>query len=494
MRWFLIFFVSVPLLWANGVEDRISAIASDSPAARRGFWGATVLDLDTGETVYERNAGKLFVPASNLKLFTSAVALDRLGPEHRFRTRIYIDSEPDENGVVAGDLVFHGGGDPTLSPRKVPYVEGPVRGDPLAPLRDLADLIAAQGIKRIDGDIIGDDSAYVWEPYADGWSQEDISWEYGAPVSALTLHDNSFKVSVYAAKTAGAPARLFFKPAVEYYLVHNHVKTISSGESRITIDWPLCSRELHLWGAVTPKAPRAKLLAVRDPAHYAAWVLSQALAQRGIEHRGEIRAKKRWLHDVPNLAAAKEPPPEPTGILIIEQESPPLHEILQVVNKVSQNLHAELTLREVGLVTRNIGSREAGLAELGKFLAEIGVGKTSYHFEDASGLSTMNLVSPATTVRLLQHMHLSEDRDGWLELMAIGGEDGTLDYRFRSPATRGRVLAKTGTLTGASALSGYLETASGRTLAFSIMLNNYNTKARPARQFIDAVVTELLKE
>jgi D-alanyl-D-alanine carboxypeptidase/D-alanyl-D-alanine-endopeptidase (penicillin-binding protein 4) len=200
------------------------------------------------------------------------------------------------------------------------------------------------------------------------------------------------------------------------------------------------------------------------------------------------------MHEVENLTAAKEPPPEPPGVLLIEQESPPLHEILQVVNKVSQNLHAELTLREVGRVTRNVGSRAAGLAELSKFLAEIGVGKASYNFEDASGLSTMNLVSPAALVRLLHHMYLSEDRDGWLELMPIGGEDGTLDYRFRSPATHGRVRAKTGTLTGVSALSGYLDTASGRKLAFSIMLNNYNTKSRPAREFIDAVVRELLKE
>ena len=347
MRWFLIAILSAPLLLADGLQDRIAAVAMNSPAAMRGFWGAMVLDLETRRTVFERNARKLFVPASNQKLFTSALALERLGPDHRFRTRIYIDAEPDENGVVAGDLRFFGGGDPTLSPRPVPYVEGPVRGDPLGPLRELADLIAAHGIKRIDGDIVGDDSAYVWEPYPDGWSQEDVSWEYGAPVSALTLHDNSFKVSVYAAAAAGAPARFFFKPDVEYYLVHNHVKTVSRGESRITIDWPSRSRELHFWGTVLPKAPRAKLLAVRDPAHYAAWVLARALEQRGVEHRGEIRTEKHWLHDVPDPTGADEPRPEPAGIMIIERESPPLREILQIMNKVSQNLYAELALREV---------------------------------------------------------------------------------------------------------------------------------------------------
>jgi D-alanyl-D-alanine carboxypeptidase/D-alanyl-D-alanine-endopeptidase (penicillin-binding protein 4) len=192
--------------------------------------------------------------------------------------------------------------------------------------------------------------------------------------------------------------------------------------------------------------------------------------------------------------SAAEPPPLPDEVLLIEQESPPLFEILQIVNKVSQNLHAELVLREIGRATRNVGSRAAGLAEVADFLNEAGVASSAYKFEDASGLSRMNLVSPDAVVRLLNHMYLSEERDGWLELLAVGGEDGTLDHRFRSAAARGRVLAKTGTLTGASALSGYLETQSGRMLGFSVMINNYNTKSGPARQFIDGVVTELLKE
>lgn len=494
MRCLLLFLLTLEALAGASLADRIETAAAASVAAQRGFWGVQVVDAETGDPVYEHNAAKLFVPASNVKLFTSAVALARLGPAHRFRTRIHASRPPDAGGVIRGDLRFLGGGDPTLSARKVPYEAGPVRGDPLGPLNKIAGAIVTMGVRRVEGNVIGDDTAYVSEPYPEGWGQEDAAWQYGAPVSALALHDNSFKISIYAGKPAGVPARLFLQPAVEYYTIHNRVRTSASGDSRVFVEWSPDFRELHLWGAVRANAPRAKLLAIREPARYAAWALAAALRKRGVEIRGGIEVRKRWLHEVEHPQRAPAPPPEPEDTLLYERESPPLDQILQIVNKLSQNLHAELVLREVGRVTRNVGSRAAGLAELDAFLREAGVASSSYKFADASGLSRLNLVSPSALTRLLRFMYLSEERDVWLELLAIGGEDGTLDYRFRSPATRGRVFAKTGTLTGASALSGYVSAVSGRTLAFSIMINNHNTRSRPARQFIDAVVAELVKE
>ena len=494
MRAALLFLLVCPwFLPAASLAGRIEAIADASPAAERGFWGARVIDLESGAVIYQHNARKLFIPASNVKLYTTALALVRLGPDHRFRTVVRAASKPNENGVLRGNLSLVGGGDPTLSARKIPYEKGRIRGDALAPLKALASQIVAAGVREIDGDIIGDDTAFVWEPYPEGWALDDATFEYGAPVSALTLHDNAFRLSVIAGKKAGSPGRIILNPPVEYYLIRNHVTTVARGEARIWVEWPPGSREIHVWGQVKPRAGRAKLLAVRDPAHYAAWVLARELRERGVTIRGSIRARHRWMHEVTDFTQA-EPPAKPVGVVLAERTSPPLFELLKVINKVSQNLHAEIMLREVGRVRRHIGSRAAGLAELADFLEEAGVAPEEYHLEDGSGLSRMDLLSPAATVKLLNHMYLSTERDGWLEILAIGGEDGTLEYRFRKGGAKGRVIGKTGTLTGASALSGYLDARSGRTFAFSLMINNYNTRAAPARQFLDAVVKLLLEQ
>ncbi len=489
----LVLFMAVAALSlpAASIDAAIAEAARESPAASRGLWGIEVMDLETGEILYERHADKLFIPASNLKLFTAALALFRLGPDHRFYTRIEASTPPDDSGVVHGDVYFIGGGDPTLSARKFPYEPGPVRGDPLRPLAELADQVAARGIRRIEGDIVGDDSVYVWEPYPQGWDQDDTAWEYAAPVSALTLHDSAFRLSAIAGPRAGAPARIILKPPLEYYTIHNHVTTVLRGESRISVEWPLGSRELHVWGQVRPRAGRAKLLAIRDPAHYAAWALARALRDRGITITGRLRVRHRWMHEVSDFKRGDGIAPA-RGVTLAERRSPPLYEILQAANKVSQNLHMELVAREVAFVRRGIGSRAAALEEMEEFLAQIGIAEDEYRFFDSSGLSSLNLVSPRALVKLLSFMYLSKERDGWLDLMAVGGDDGTLRYRFRDPATRRRVLAKTGTLTGVSALSGYLERRPGKMLAFSILLNNYPTRTAPARKFIDAVVKILL--
>jgi D-alanyl-D-alanine carboxypeptidase/D-alanyl-D-alanine-endopeptidase (penicillin-binding protein 4) len=451
-----------------------------------------VVDLDSGRTIYERNANHFFIPASNAKLFTTALALRRLGPDHRFVTVIAAAEQPDADGVLHGDLRLIGGGDPTLSAREVPYKKGPIRGNPLAAIEALADELVARGLRRIEGDIIGDDSAYVWEPYPTGWVQEDTAWEYGAPVSALTLHDNAFRLTVLPGRKTGAPARLTLRPPLEYYLIHNRVKTVSRSETKVFVEWPAASRELHLWGSIRRGDGRAKLLAIRDPAHYAAWVLADALGKRGVAVRGQPRAKHLWMHEVSNPKRGEKAPPI-GGVELARRSSPPLFEILRILNKVSQNLHAELVLREVGRFRRNIGSRAAGLAELQDFLREAGIAKQEYHFEDASGMSTQNLVTPAAVTELLSYMYLSVDRDGWLELLPVGGQDGTLSHRFRGAASAGRVLAKTGTLTHASALSGYAEPRRGDRLAFSILVNNYNTPNSAVRRFIDKVVLILLE-
>ena len=493
MLWFVPFLLFCLPVHAQTTAEKVAAIAEASPAVQRGSWGIQVLELETGAVVFERNPANLFIPASTVKLFTTALALRRLGPEHRFRTVVLADSLPGEDGVLRSDLRLTGGGDPTLSGRPYPYAEGAAHGDPLGPLHALADQVVARGVRAVDGRVIGDDTAYPWEPYPTGWAQEDVIWEYGAPVSALTLHDNAFRLIVRPGGGSGEPAAIEMRPPIGFYTVRNRVVTIASGSPRAFLDRPLAASEIDVWGTVRQGASgRGFLLAIRDPAHYAAWAFAEALKKRGVLVTGEAEARHRPLMDVPDYRRAPAPAPR-AGEELAARESPPLAEVLPVVNKASQNLHAELVLREVGRVRRNIGSRAAGLDEMKQFLAGIGVTADDCYLEDASGLSRVNLVSPAAAVKLLAHMHGSEEKDVWLQSLSVGGRDGTLNHRYRSAPARGRVIAKTGTLSHVSALAGYIQRADGRWLAFAVFVNNYGTRSSVARKFIDDVVGVFLQ-
>lgn len=493
MRWFIWFALGSCLAHGADLTERIASLAGSSVVAQRAFWGMQATDLETGKAVFAHNAGKLFIPASNAKLFSTALALSRLGPNHRFRTIITASKPLAQDGVLSGDLVLLGGGDPTLSAREFPYRKGPIRGDPLAPLAALADQLVEKGLRRVEGDIIGDDTAFVREPYPAGWDQDDVTWEYGAPVSALTLHDNTFRLTVRAAREAGQPALLYLNPPVEYYVINNLVRTVDGQESGVTVQWPPGSREINLSGTLRRgRGARTLLLALRDPARYAAWALARVLELRGISVRGDVRVRHRWIYDVEDLKRGPEPLPV-EGVVLAERLSPPLFEILQIVNKVSQNLHAELVLREVGRVRRKIGSLEAGLDELKEFLGEAGIAEEEFHFEDASGLSRLDLVTPAAVTRLLVYMWQSPERDRWRDLLAVGGQDGTLDDRFRDESVNGRIQAKTGTMSHVSALAGYAQRRSGGQVAFSILVNNYDLPSDAARAFIDRIVEALIE-
>jgi D-alanyl-D-alanine carboxypeptidase/D-alanyl-D-alanine-endopeptidase (penicillin-binding protein 4) len=473
------------LLWlvaglaaAQPLEQRIQRLLESSSGAQRAFWGIVVFDLEKDAPLVQINANRFFVPASNTKLFTTALGLARLGPEHRFRTTVVALRAPDSAGRVAGDLCLIGGGDPILSARAVPYQKGPIVGNPLQAIEELADQVVARGVRRIEGDLVGDDSAYLWEPYPDGWAENDALWEYGAPVSALVINDNAFTLTL---RPAGHRVELSLSPPLEYYSIDNRVRAGPGLERRIRIERLAGSRQLRLWGTMAAEDPAGaeRLLALDDPALYSAFALADALSRRGVAISGRPAARHRFANQ-DTLAP-------PGGVELARRTSPPLIELLRIIDKVSQNLHAELVLREVARVRRSIGSREAGLEESRQFLAEAGVEETGYRFEDGSGLSRLNLVTAHTVVRLLRHMYRSPHREAWLGLLPVGGEDGTLNNRFDgNPAAR-RIRAKTGTLSHVSALSGYADSPSRGRLAFSILVNNYNAPASEIRDVIDRI-------
>jgi serine-type D-Ala-D-Ala carboxypeptidase/endopeptidase (penicillin-binding protein 4) len=334
---------------------------------------------------------------------------------------------------------------------------------------------------------VGDDSRYTWDPFPDGWSIDDPLYEYGAPVSALTFQDNSFRFEVRPGEAAGDMAEAYMYPDVGQVTLVPSVQTVPPGERvRIRAERAANTGELRVSGTIAAGAkPFSTLMAVADPALYAAQALTAALQARGVAAGEPARSRHRIGTDDTG---------EEWPQILAEQRSRPLAELVQVVNKVSQNLHAELLLREAGKQGKPFGSREAGLVELKTFLASsVGLGQDDVNFEDGSGLSRLTLVTPEATTKLLVFMANSENREAWLASLPVGGEDGTLSKRFAGAAEKAKVRAKTGTLSHVSALGGYLDHPRLGRLAFTVLLNNYNTLSAEARRGIDKLVATLLE-
>lgn len=469
---------------AQTLSESIDRILQASEA-QRGVWGIHVIDVATGATVYERNARVPMTPASNTKLFSTSLALARLGPNHVFRTRVFAGVRPDAAGVVRGDLSLVAGGDPTLSARPIPYRKGPVEGDALAALRDLAGQVAARGARRIEGDLIADDTVYPWAPYPEGWTVDDTQWEYGAPVSAFVLNDNAFQLTLRAAKEAGGAVAVSLSPPVEYYTIDNRIRVVAGGKREVKISRMAGSRMLRLTGTLPPGAASSALLAIDDPAWYAGLVFRRLLAEAGVTVNGRIVVRHR---------DAGLPYEEPAGELLAERQSPPLIEMLTVINKTSQNLHAEVVLREVARVRRGDGTTGLGLEELEDFLKEIGAEAQLHDLMDGSGLSRRGLAAPAVVAKLLVFLHQSPWRDDFYRTLPVAGEDGTLERRFRGLGEVSALRAKTGSISHVNALSGYAGADPARRYAFAIMANHTTAPSFDIRAVIDKIGKELLAE
>ncbi len=463
---------------AADLTDKIDALVEKTPAGVRATIGIHVVDLKTGKTLYARNDNRLFLPASNMKLFTAALALERLGPDYRFTTRLVRST--------SGDLVLQGGADPSLSARVYPYQKDPeTSGNPLRAIEEMADQAIAAGLVRVDGDIVGDDQFYPWSPYPPSWTEDDAIHGDGAPVSALAVNDNQITIVIQPG-LPGDNATISIDPPLEYYAIDNRVLTVAAGgQPNIRLARQPGSRQILLWGSIPAKGvPAREAVAVDDPALYAACAMYDALIRRGVPIRGRPVARHR---PASGDAAAIE------GDVLATRTSPPLVELLQVLAKVSQNLHAELMLREVGRVRRHSGTRENGLEELGAFLTEIGTRPDEWRAEDGSGLSRNDEVTPRALTRLLTYMAASKNAGVWISLLPRGGEDGTLANRLCCASDGWEVRAKTGTLTRAITLSGYAAGKARGRLAFSILVNNYAAPAGDVRAWIDRIAMTLVE-
>jgi len=488
MRALLALLLAIPLSAAD-LGSRLDQIIDSAGALSRAFVGMRVVRLSDGRVLYARNSERLFVPASNMKLFTTALALSKLGADYRLSTQIAAEVPIDADGALQGDLELVGGGDSSLSGREYPYRShaAPLAVYSFRAMEEMADQLVARGLKRVEGNIVGDDSRYVWEPQPGPWSSDSATREYGAPVSALILHDNTFALTLRPGAHAGDLAHISLTPPFENFVIDNRVVTTERGARKIDFYRSASGSELHVWGAI-PKSDAGYVqeLAVGDPALYAAEVLRASLLRRGISIRGDALARHRFPDETT-------PAPAQPSVVLAEHRSPPLFDLLQVVDKVSQNLHAEMFLREVAVASGRSGSRESGLAAMDEFLASAGISHDEYQFTDGSGLSRDTLVSPAAITKLLAHMNQPLHREEWLSLLPIGGEDGTLGSRFAGHPEARAIRAKTGTLDHVKTLSGYADTTAYGRVAFSLLVNNFEEPGPGVTKAIDELALALLQ-
>jgi serine-type D-Ala-D-Ala carboxypeptidase/endopeptidase (penicillin-binding protein 4) len=512
------------------LAQRIAGLLGE-PAVARDHWGIFVTAMD-GSPIYALNEGQLFQPASNTKLFTTAAAMALLGPDTTFETKIVAKGVMDGKTALKGDLVLVGGGDANLSGREIPYVSPALRPkvekgaaplpeiDPLRYLEAMADQVAATGLKVVNGDVVGDDSLFPWEPYPQDWSIDDAVWGYGAPVSALTINDNQIKVTVTPGTSAGSPATVVVDPVLPaYYTLDVSVTTgATKSGSHVQMERAPGSKVLRVYGSIAVDAqPDEEEVAIHDPAEYAAMALKGMLEARGIAVTGVARALHRISHDANGFITGSHEPLQGMdwsktyrshGQLIsclndcdalqaayrnplASHVSPPLLEDVIVTNKVSQNLHAEIFLHDLGAALLADGSTVNGARVVRAFLDHVGIDKDDFIFFDGSGLSGHDLVAPRATARLLLYATKQSWFEKWKASLPVGGEDGSLQSRFGKAPLKDHVFAKTGTLGEARALSGYLECASGRTVIFSIMVGNHLPGTSEDREAMDKIVAAI---
>src|SRR6202050_1846819 len=485
---------------------RLDAALGQSQAQKT-FWGISIVDGDNGETLYELNADKFVTPASNAKIFTTALALSMLGPDFRFHTTLQTTGLLGPDGRLIGDLVLVGNGDPDLSNRKFPYA-GKVKqeGTPDAALAELVEAPVAKGLKEVDGDIIADDSYFPYDPYPAGWSVGDLFFTFGAPVSALAFNDNSFSTEVSPAGREGKAATLRVEPAAANGSFAYELNTASSnGKPDFSVVRQPGQNFVLLRGSIPAGHAPIKLdFAMSDPGEVAALGLKQTLESRGIKVTGGVRVRHseapRPFDPIVVPAGARTAPgalnadraPATSELVLADHISPTLLESIRVTNKVSQNLHAELFLRTVAREKAGIGSTEAGIWVEQNFLKTIGIADGDVVLSDGSGLSRDDLVTPRAVVQLLRYISQQPWGADYIATLPIAGVDGTLENRMKETAASGRVFAKTGSLEHVRAMSGYATTVRGEHLLFTIFGNN-NAQGHDATVAMDAIAVAMVE-
>ncbi|MCA1818406.1 MAG: D-alanyl-D-alanine carboxypeptidase/D-alanyl-D-alanine-endopeptidase, partial [Acidobacteria bacterium] len=500
------------------------------PELAPAYFSIKVVSLDTGVVVFEHDAQKLMSPASNMKLYTTAAALDRLGPDFRFVTSVYADAKPDGRGRIKGDLVIYGRGDPSFATRFAG------NGDYFKAIDELAARVVAAGVKRVDGNLVGDESYFTGASLGAGWEWDDLQWYYGAPVSALTINDNAVDIFVKPAEREGAAAAVTTGPAFAGFptifpgvtdeqtlkrdasplAVVNRVITSARGAKReIEVERPLGESYVEVSGTIpVGDAGWTESITTPRPALLFASMLRASLERRGVVIRGRTQALDAHARELLRL-----PFDAARMVEIARRESPPFSEVVAQTLKPSQNLYTELILRTLGKQSpppTNAAeaahetqtsppqsspqvaqpqptpdrrpSAQLGSAAVRQFLREANVaGADRLSLLDGSGLARQDLVSAEATVDLLTYMSRHRYAKVFYDALPIAGVDGTLRGRMKNTPAQGNLRAKTGTLNNVSSVSGYVTTAAGEHLVFSMMVNHYTDERTPRTNLMDQI-------
>ncbi len=459
----------------NQLRFELDDIFKD-PSFSNAYWGVLIQSLETGEYFYRLNEHKSFIPASNMKLFTTAVALLKLGPDFRYKTNLYTDGEI-RDGVLYGNLFVRGSGDPTISGR---FTDG----DVIKTFKDWADSLKNLGIKEINGDIIGDDNYFDDQYMGTGWAWDDETYWYSAHISALSFNDNCVDLEISPGEKIGEPAVIKINPETKYVKINNLVITVHP-DSATQIDFFRApgTNVINVFGKISLKSkPYKESVSVHNPTLYAVTVLKEVLESKGIKVNGNAVDIDDSKFN-PNYDGMK---------ILASYESPPLSEIIKVINKRSQNFYAEQVFRTLGKIFGGEGSTQKSVEVVKNTLSQIGIPPDAISIYDGSGLSRLNLVTPFQILTLLNYMYRHEYFSYFYESLPIAGVDGTLETRMRKTKAQGNVRAKTGYVQYARALSGYVKTKDGEMLAFVMMTNNYLVPTSVVNMTQDIVCNRLV--
>lgn len=463
---------------------RADALLGAAPASK-GDWGLLIVDAKTGETLYEKNPASYFVPASNMKLFTTALALAKLGPDYTFHTTLETRGTISPDGTLSGDVFLVGRGDPNLSNRKFPFeLKEEFDGPPEKVLTEFADALVARGVAEITGDVIGDDSYFPPGRYPDGWEIGDMVWEYGAAISAIVVNDNKVTLTLTPGDKMGDPAVPSVAPPTPDFRVQNEVITSAAEvKSDLTLTRDPGSNLVVVRGTLPAKsAPRNLVLAIEEPALHSASLLAGLLAERGVKIDGKVRA----VHVPDSDSTLRE--------ILAEHVSVPLADSVKLINKISQNLHTEMLLRTVAR-QNGMWSSPEDLAKVPQdFYAAAGIAPGDVIQTDGSGLSRHDLVTPRAVVTLLRYAQGQTWFAPYYDSLPVAGIDGSLQDRMKGTIAVGRIHAKTGSIEHVRTLSGFAELPDGRRLIFSFLSNNQGGTNHEAADTLNGLCVAMMEE
>lgn len=466
--------VATPL---QELKTDLDVILND-PNFRNAVIGAHVVSLQKNDVLYKSNESKSLVPASNMKLITTAAALEYLGPEFTYTTTVFLDGSL-RRGEFSGNVFVRGAGDPSMSTYFLT--------NPMEIFERWADAFDSLGIRVIRGNIIGDDSYFDNTTWGPGWAWDDILYPFSSQVSALSFNDNKVDFQLLPGSEPGTPALVAMQPNNAYMTVINNVLTGQIGEtSNIVPLREAYSNVVELTGFIEPDttntpAPVLQTVTVDNPTQFMMNLLKQTLESRGIRVLGGVFSIDEWDDRVNYTTLSP----------LCYYTSPPLGQIVRVINTTSHNLAAEMLLKTMAKEITGTGSFDKGCEVLRNFIAHYGIAQESVSIVDGSGLSRSNLLTPRQITTVLAAMYRSRYRTDFVNSLAVPGQIGTLATRMQDSRAEQNVQAKTGSMGHVCSLSGYVTSRDKEPLAFSLILNNFTVPQSLARNLQDLFVMRL---